>query len=438
MKNEKIAIVRSFNSDFFNFLKIHPREIVAKVALSPSDCRVAAVADKHASDAGEAAALPGGLAGATATVDGTVLHRLVVNSSPLYRSHCLLVLEAEEKHPQVLTAPAIAYAARLLTLAGSRPDLCVGFNSLGAWASVNHLHMHVFFAGADMFAGGVCPVQNARMEQVGEASDGVTAWRTVDYPLTSWAFTLMPGSPSHALHESVSGEGPGPSWTSNLAEHPAARLAGAVLHAKPPKQSEVKAANLEDHLCPLLPGASGGLRGFASTEGATEMPAETVAGMDRLSAAAGSLVRWCLLHGVPHNVLVADKGRTVYVIPRRVQQNLNDSQLNIAIAESIGLPVATTAAMFEKATPEYLDEVYGHFCVSPSTASAVDAHVEETLSTGIAGLLPLPSVADAVAEVQAAVEAEDAPDRLPEGFAIDGKRLLLEGVVGEEPVELFG
>ena len=205
MKNEKVQIVRPFNPSFFNFLKIHPREVVLKVVLEPDDCRVVALASTHEAavtastgSAETAVPLKEGLVGLSQLQgSGYWIHRLVVNSSPLYRGHCLFIPEAERQHPQVLTAAGLLLGCRLATLAGAQPDLSVGFNSLGAWASVNHFHLHVCLAGQDMFCSGQFPLQHAAMKQIaaiesraGAAVPPVSVWRTTDFPLTCFVFCV--------------------------------------------------------------------------------------------------------------------------------------------------------------------------------------------------------------------------------------------------------
>lgn len=68
---------------------------------------------------------------------------LVINDSPIEYVSSLLVPKLEDKLPQVLTEDAIFFA--LLFISNSKNScLRLGFNSLGAAASVNHLHWHVY------------------------------------------------------------------------------------------------------------------------------------------------------------------------------------------------------------------------------------------------------------------------------------------------------
>ncbi|KAJ3595801.1 hypothetical protein NHX12_002215 [Muraenolepis orangiensis] len=69
---------------------------------------------------------------------------VLVNVSPLEFGHCLFVPEPSRCLPQVLTPLALRTGIESVLLS-SDPDFRVGFNSLGAFASVNHLHLHGYY-----------------------------------------------------------------------------------------------------------------------------------------------------------------------------------------------------------------------------------------------------------------------------------------------------
>ncbi|XP_060709670.1 GDP-D-glucose phosphorylase 1 [Hemiscyllium ocellatum] len=71
---------------------------------------------------------------------------LVINVSPLEWGHVLLLPEPSRRLPQLLTRESVLRALELLFLS-SDPGFRVGFNSLGAEASVNHLHLHGYYLG---------------------------------------------------------------------------------------------------------------------------------------------------------------------------------------------------------------------------------------------------------------------------------------------------
>lgn len=80
-------------------------------------------------------------------------HRIsfIVNSSPLTKNHCLVVPDLAKQSPQVLSEVAIEYSLALLAKLDSR-RFRMGFNSPGALASVNHLHLHVVDVTKELFS----------------------------------------------------------------------------------------------------------------------------------------------------------------------------------------------------------------------------------------------------------------------------------------------
>jgi hypothetical protein len=310
-----------------------------------------------------------------------------------------------------------------MTLRGARDDMLVGFNSLGAWASVNHLHMHVLLAGGDMFESGVAPIQHApaKLNTVLHASNGaqpVKVYKTTTYPLHTYVFSLKQSSPQHQVSDDVTAAAASPSavaskrqpWQTDLS----LSLSTHTSPYEPYSFGFTPSTCLADRLCPPLAAASS----------AKELSADLNASFAHLAARAGDFVKQLQLLDVPHTVLVADGGRTIYVLPRRVQQDVNDGQLNIALAESIGLPVVTTQHAFDSVTPEYLLDLYNFFCVSPSTEAVLDGLLAESAEFDHScHLLP---IRDAVSQVL--LEAKDSQLHLQEGTPVPGKRIDLPAV----------
>ncbi|XP_068459578.1 GDP-D-glucose phosphorylase 1 isoform X1 [Clinocottus analis] len=117
---EILSIQQEFNGKQFNFNKINPEEIIVEMI-------------KEVEDGKE---------------KGT-LHELcrtvvLVNVSPLEFGHCLLVPDPSSCFPQVMTSFAMQVGIECMLLS-SNPGFRVGFNSLGAFASVNHLHLHGYY-----------------------------------------------------------------------------------------------------------------------------------------------------------------------------------------------------------------------------------------------------------------------------------------------------
>ncbi|KAM3870380.1 GDP-D-glucose phosphorylase 1 [Diretmus argenteus] len=120
---EILNIKQRFNAEQFNFNKINPEEIIFEMIKQPG--------------------------GDTASPGNEQLHQrcrmiVVVNVSPLEFGHCLLVPDPSHCSPQILTLFAIQVGIESVLLSSS-PGFRVGFNSLGAFASVNHLHLHGYY-----------------------------------------------------------------------------------------------------------------------------------------------------------------------------------------------------------------------------------------------------------------------------------------------------
>ncbi|XP_033824052.1 GDP-D-glucose phosphorylase 1-like [Periophthalmus magnuspinnatus] len=115
---EILSIQQEFNDKQFNFNKINPEEIICEMTKCVNSRDV--------------------LNAPTSKM--TVL----VNVSPLEFGHCLFVPDPLQCYPQVLTKFAIAVGIESVFLS-SDPGFRVGFNSLGAFASVNHLHLHGYY-----------------------------------------------------------------------------------------------------------------------------------------------------------------------------------------------------------------------------------------------------------------------------------------------------
>ncbi|XP_071777313.1 GDP-D-glucose phosphorylase 1 [Centroberyx gerrardi] len=120
---EILSIQQQFNAKQFNFNKINPEEIIFEMI-------------KHTG-------------GGSAVRGNEPLPRhcrmiVLVNVSPLEFGHCLFVPDPSRCFPQILTQFSIQVGIESVLLS-SDPGFRMGFNSLGAFASVNHLHLHGYY-----------------------------------------------------------------------------------------------------------------------------------------------------------------------------------------------------------------------------------------------------------------------------------------------------
>ena len=69
---------------------------------------------------------------------------IIINVSPIEIGHCLLVPSLEQNLPQILNEYSIRLALQVMASSG-RSNFKMAFNSLCAYASVNHLHWHMYY-----------------------------------------------------------------------------------------------------------------------------------------------------------------------------------------------------------------------------------------------------------------------------------------------------
>ncbi len=122
---EILSIQQEFNAKQFNFNKINPEEIICEMIEDTKG----ETGEEH-------------------------LHQrfrmvVLVNVSPLEFGHCLFVPDPSQCFPQVLTKFAIQAGIQSVLLSAD-PGFRVGFNSLGAFASVNHLHLHGYYLNREL------------------------------------------------------------------------------------------------------------------------------------------------------------------------------------------------------------------------------------------------------------------------------------------------
>lgn len=115
------SVVQPFNENVFNFNKVNECEILFQYHNQ--------------------------LNGNVAANDVTTF---LINNSPLTKFHSLICPRKSENLPQILTQECIELAIDLLTGLNER-SYRIGYNSLGAFASVNHLHLHLIWLTEKLF-----------------------------------------------------------------------------------------------------------------------------------------------------------------------------------------------------------------------------------------------------------------------------------------------
>ncbi|KAI5100585.1 GDP-D-glucose phosphorylase 1 [Silurus meridionalis] len=104
---------------------------------------------------------------------------VIINVSPLEFGHCLLLPEPSRCHPQILTPLALQIGIDSMFLSADL-GYRVGFNSLGAFASVNHLHLHGYYLNHSL------RVERARTEPILPTK---SFYRLIDFPKAFMFYT---------------------------------------------------------------------------------------------------------------------------------------------------------------------------------------------------------------------------------------------------------
>lgn len=102
------SIIQPFDPSLFNFTKILNEEIIMNIS------------KEHDSD----------------------VHAIIANVSPISRYHSLICPSIMKCLPQIVTLESLILILEIMFLFQDR-DVRIGFNSLCALASVNHLHYHI-------------------------------------------------------------------------------------------------------------------------------------------------------------------------------------------------------------------------------------------------------------------------------------------------------
>lgn len=105
-------------------------------------------------------------------------HFIIINVSPLEYGHTLLLPALFSCLPQVATLESVQLILEVLLLSGS-PALRVGFNGLCAYASVNHLHYHLYYLQHCML------LEHVKVDHLSGP-----CYQLLDYPAPGFVFQL--------------------------------------------------------------------------------------------------------------------------------------------------------------------------------------------------------------------------------------------------------
>ncbi|KAL4154693.1 hypothetical protein PRNP1_006809 [Phytophthora ramorum] len=121
----------------------------------------------------------------TEEIEKDAEHFVLVNVAPLVRGHILVVPDLNCVRPQKMTKAYLTYALSI-TQSIQRNDFALGFNSAGAWSSVNHFHLQGYYFPQVERATNF-PVAAQRREEMFRVDGGVVKslpqWKTTCYAI---------------------------------------------------------------------------------------------------------------------------------------------------------------------------------------------------------------------------------------------------------------
>ncbi|KAJ1685900.1 hypothetical protein LUZ63_017290 [Rhynchospora breviuscula] len=125
----------------------------------------------------------------TARVDPAMAPNIVaINVSPIEYGHVLLIPRVLDCVPQQIDQDGILLALHMAAEA-SNPCFRLGYNSLGAFATINHLHFQAYYLNIQL------PVEKAQIEMItqrglrSESEKSVKVSRLMNYPVRGLVFS---------------------------------------------------------------------------------------------------------------------------------------------------------------------------------------------------------------------------------------------------------
>ncbi|KAG2682357.1 hypothetical protein I3760_11G187600 [Carya illinoinensis] len=154
-------VLEPFDGNKFNFTKVGQEEVLFQL---------------EASDDGEVQFFP------NAPVDVENSPSVVaINVSPIEYGHVLLIPRVLECLPQRIDHDSFLLALHMAAEAGN-PYFRLGFNSLGAFATINHLHFQAYYLAVPF------PIEKAPTEKITTLDGGVKISKLLNYPVRVLVF----------------------------------------------------------------------------------------------------------------------------------------------------------------------------------------------------------------------------------------------------------
>ncbi|GLC43999.1 hypothetical protein PLESTB_000218400 [Pleodorina starrii] len=138
-------VLQPFDPAKFNFKKAAISEALVAFAPGNDDDGAAGAGGRRPPDLAAAGAAGAGAAGSSANSPNLV----IINVSPIDYGHVLLVPRVLDNLPQAVSRDTVLLALQFARELGS-PHFRVGYNSLGAYATINHLHFQSYYLAATL------------------------------------------------------------------------------------------------------------------------------------------------------------------------------------------------------------------------------------------------------------------------------------------------
>ncbi|CAH1451006.1 unnamed protein product [Lactuca virosa] len=173
-------VLQPFDENKFNFTKVGQEEVLFQF---------------EASEDGEVQFHPN----APINVDGSP-SVVAINVSPIEYGHVLLIPRILERLPQRIDHESLLLALYMAREAGSQ-YFRLGYNSLGAFATINHLHFQAYYLGVPF------PIEKAPTRKItdfnGNDNGGVVISEIFNYPVRGLVYEGGSGSSLEDLSNAV-------------------------------------------------------------------------------------------------------------------------------------------------------------------------------------------------------------------------------------------
>lgn len=156
-------VMQAFDDSKFNFKKASQDEVIFQFGTNPDD------------DTSFRPDMP--------VQDET--NMVLINVSPIEYGHVLLVPRILDNLPQQIKAPELLLALQMAK-SSDNPYMRVGYNSLGAYATINHLHFQAYYMKAP-FPVERAPTKRLSSKEVGK-KHGVHVYTVEDFPCRGLVF----------------------------------------------------------------------------------------------------------------------------------------------------------------------------------------------------------------------------------------------------------